>query len=161
MFSTGGEIAFADREVIDEIVDLTMVQDHYVVPKIEGVTGNHHNLSHHGQDPGKIEQLQRIESGIVGCFGDLLTKMKSGVELGFTLLDNTSIVFGSNLGNANAHDARNMPIFLAGGGYDHGRFIDMKRAEDTPLSNLFVRLLQDAGIELDSFGQSTTKLSWS
>ena len=138
-----------------------MVQDHYVVPKIEGVTGNHHNLSHHGQDPGKIEQLQRIESGIVGCFGDLLTKMKSGVEPGSTLLDNTSIVFGSNLGNANAHDARNLPIFLAGGGYDHGRFIDMKRAEDTPLSNLFVRLLQDAGIESDSFGQSTSALTWS
>ena len=137
-----------------------MVQDHYVVPKVEGVTGNHHNLSHHGQDPGKIEQLQRIEAGIVGCFSDMLTKMKIGTESGPTLLDNTSIVFGSNLGNANAHDARNLPIFLAGGGYDHGRFVDMKKNEDTPLSNLYVRLLQDAGIESDKFGQSNATLSW-
>jgi hypothetical protein len=49
-----------------------MVQDHYVVPKVEGVTGNHHNLSHHGQDPSKIKQLQKIEAGIVGCYGELL-----------------------------------------------------------------------------------------
>lgn len=137
-----------------------MVQDHYVVPKVEGVTGNHHNLSHHGQDAGKINQLERIEKGIVGCFSDLLTKMQSGTESGSTLLDNTSILFGSNLGNANAHDARNLPIFLAGGGYEHGRYIDMKKQHDAPLSNLYVRLLQDAGVKTDAFGQSTSRLTW-
>ena len=137
-----------------------MVQDHYVVPKVEGVTGNHHNLSHHGQDPTKIAQLEKIEAGIVGCFSDLLTKMQSGTESGSTLLDNTSILFGSNLGNANAHDARNLPIFLAGGGYEHGRYIDMKKQHDAPLSNLYVRLLQDAGVKTDAFGQSTSSLTW-
>ena len=137
-----------------------MVQDHYVVPKVEGVTGNHHNLSHHGQDAGKIDQLQKIETGIVDCFGEFLTKMRSGTESGSTLLDNTSVVFGSNLGNANAHDARNLPIFLAGGGYDHGRYVNMKKTDDLPLSNLFLRLLQDAGMETDSFGQSNGTLTW-
>lgn len=137
-----------------------MIQDHFVVPKIAGVTGNHHHLSHHGQDPSKITQLERVESGILSCFGELLANMKSPTESGASLLDNTSIMFGSNLGNANAHDARNLPIFLAGGGYDHGRFIDLKNQHDTPLSNLFVRMLQDAGIETDSFGQSTAALSW-
>ena len=135
-----------------------MIQDHYVVPKVEGVTGNHHNLSHHGQDPAKIQQLQRIEAGILGCFDSLLTQMKSKSESGSTLLDNTSVLFGSNLGNANAHHARNLPILLAGGGFQHGRYI--VNDEGTPLCNLFVTLLQRQGLEVDSFGQSTGDLRW-
>lgn len=135
-----------------------MIQDHYVVPKVEGVTGNHHNLSHHGQDPGKIEQLQKIETGIVRCFEDLLTQMKSRSEAGSSLLDSTSVMFGSNLGNANAHHARNLPIFLAGGGFKHGRFVAKK--EGTPLCNLFVRMLEQAGLDTESFGQSTGTLTW-
>ncbi|WP_145419092.1 DUF1552 domain-containing protein [Planctomycetes bacterium K23_9] len=137
-----------------------MIQDHFVVPKIDGVRGTHHNLSHHGQDPSKIAELQRIETGIVQCFGGMLEKMKSGQESGTRLLDNTSVVFGSNLGNANAHEAKNLPIFVAGGGYQHGRYVDMKKEHETPLSNLFVRLLQDTGIETESFGQSSAAMSW-
>ncbi|MFN3190594.1 MAG: DUF1552 domain-containing protein [Aureliella sp.] len=135
-----------------------MVQDHYVVPAIEGVTGNHHNLSHHGQDPDKIAQLARIESQILQCFGSLLEQMKSTPESGGTLLDNTSILFGSNLGNANAHHANNLPIMLAGGGFEHGHFIANK--EGTPLCNLYVTMLQKMGLEIESFGQSTGTLSW-
>jgi hypothetical protein len=56
-----------------------MIQDHFLVPKIEGVTGNHHNLSHHGQDPTKIEQLQRIETEIVECFGPCHNIHQDGV----------------------------------------------------------------------------------
>lgn len=138
-----------------------MVQDHFVVPKVEGVTGNHHNLSHHGQDSSKIDQLAKIEAGIVKCFGSLLEQVKRPTETGSRLLDNTSIVFGSNLGNANAHEAKNLPIFLAGGGYDHGRYIDLRKQHDLPLCNLFVRLLQDTGIEVERFGQSTGRLTWS
>ncbi|QDV44559.1 hypothetical protein Enr13x_44250 [Stieleria neptunia] len=137
-----------------------MVQDHYVVPKVEGVSGNHHNLSHHGQDPAKIKQLERIETGIMGCFADLLSQMKAPTESGSSLLDNTSIVFGSNLGNANAHHAKNLPVFLAGGGFDHGSYINLRKNGDQPLCNLFVRLLQDAEVETDAFGQSTTALTW-
>jgi hypothetical protein len=135
-----------------------MIQDHFVVPKVEGVTGNHHNLSHHGQDPAKIEQLQRIETKIVECFGSLLAQMKSRKESGSALLGNTSILFGSNLGNANAHHARNLPIFLAGGGFKHGRYVTHK--EGTPLCNLFVTMLNNMGLETESFGQSTGELSW-
>lgn len=138
-----------------------MIQDHFVVPKIDGVNSVHHNLSHHGQDPAKLAQLQKVESGIVGCFGELLTKMKAAGEPGHSLLDNTALLFGSNLGNANAHDARNLPTILAGGQYDHGRYLDMSRGDgEQPLSNLFVRMLQDTGIDVDTFGQSTSALSW-
>ena len=135
-----------------------MVQDHYVVPKVEGVTGNHHNLSHHGQDDSKIEQLKKIEREIISCYGDLLGTMKEKKEGGSSLLDSTSVLFGSNLGNANAHHANNLPIFLAGGGFKHGQYV--KRKEGTPLCNLFVSMLNDAGIEVDRFGQSDGTLSW-
>ena len=134
-----------------------MIQDHYVVPKVEGVTGNHHNLSHHGLDPAKIAELERIETAIVTSFGQLLEQMKSKMEAGKRLLDHTSILFGSNLGNANAHEARNLPIFLAGGGFDHGSYV---AKSDVPLCNLFVTILQHAGIETDDFAQSTGALSW-
>ena len=135
-----------------------MVQDHYVVPKVEGVTGNHHNLSHHGQDPSKIQQLQRIESKIVECFGSLLAQLKSRDEAEASLLRHTSVLFGSNLGNANAHHARNLPIFLAGGGFDHGRYV--AQPEGTPLCNLFLTMLGRSGLHTDSFGQSNGQLSW-
>ncbi len=135
-----------------------MIQDHYVVPKVEGVTGNHHNLSHHGQDKAKIGQLQKIEKEIVECFGSLLSQMKSKSESGSTLLDNTSILFGSNLGNANAHHARNLPIFLAGGGFQHGQYIADTKGK--PLCNLFVTILNNMDIETKTFGQSTGSLSW-
>ena len=135
-----------------------MVQDHYVVPKVEGVTGNHHNLSHHGQDEEKIDQLEKIEGGIVSCYADLLGQMKEKKEGDNTLLDNTSILFGSNLGNANAHHANNLPIFLAGGGFKHGQYV--KQKEGTPLCNLFVSMLNQAGIEAEEFGQSDGSLSW-
>ncbi|RMF40391.1 MAG: DUF1552 domain-containing protein [Planctomycetota bacterium] len=134
-----------------------MIQDHFVVPKVEGVTGNHHNLSHHGQDRSKIEQLQKIETEIIECFGSLLAQMKSKAEADATLLDNTTIVFGSNLGNANAHHARNLPIFLAGGGFHHGRYVAHK--EGTPLCNLFVTVLRQLELDVESFGQSTGPLS--
>lgn len=135
-----------------------MIQDHFVVPAIDGVTGNHHNLSHHGQDQAKIEQLKRIESKIVQCFGSLLGQMKSRSETDGSLLDHTSILFGSNLGNANAHHANNLPILLAGGSFDHGRYIATRKG--TPLCNLFLTMLNRMGIEVDEFGQSSGTLSW-
>ena len=135
-----------------------MIQDHYVVPKVEGVTGNHHNLSHHGRDPGKIAQLSKIEAGLIGAFGDLLGGLKSRPEGGSLLLDSTSVLFGSNLGNANAHDAANLPIVLAGGGFDHGRFV--KHDRDVPLSDLFVTMLNRSGLPTESFGQSRGELTW-
>ena len=137
-----------------------MIQDHFVVPQVEGVTGNHHNLSHHGQDRSKIAQLEKIETEILGCFGSLLSQMKEKPEQGGTLLDNTSILFGSNLGNANAHHARNLPVFLAGGGFQHGRYVAQKRGRDAPLCNLFVTMLNQAGLPTESFGQSNGTLSW-
>lgn len=135
-----------------------MIQDHDVVPQIQGVAGNHHNLSHHGQDFQKIEQLRIIESRLISCFCSLLDRMKATEESGQPLLSRTSILFGSNLGNANMHDTKNLPLILAGGGFQHGKYIGS--ADETPLSNLYLTMLNQLGIEQESFGQSKGTLTW-
>jgi hypothetical protein len=135
-----------------------MIQDHNVVPQIDGVAGNHHNLSHHGQDEEKIQQLRIVESKLVSCFGSLLGQLKSVSETDTSLLQRTSVLFGSNLGNANIHNTHNLPIMLAGGDFSHGQYV--ATADETPLSNLFVTMLDRLGLETESFGQSTGPLDW-
>lgn len=136
-----------------------MIQADHGVPNIPGVQGEHHPLSHHGQDPSKIAQLNIIESGILAEFSDLLTQLGQRSEQGERLLDETAVLFGSNLGNANAHDPTNLPIILAGGGYKHGRYVAHDKERNTPLSNLFVTLLQRMGVESDSFATSNGALA--
>ncbi len=137
-----------------------MIQELREVPKIPGVSGTHHNLSHHGQDPDKIAQLRKVEREIVKCFGSLLGQLKGCSEGDGTLLDQTAVLFGSNLGNANSHDTRNLPVFLAGGGFEHGRYVALDNDDNAPLSNLYVTMLNHMGLETGSFGQSTGALSW-
>ena len=62
------------------------------------------------------------------------------------------VLFGSNLGNANSHDTRNLPILLAGGGFKHGRHVAFDADKNAPLCNLFVTMLQRLGVETDTFG---------
>ena len=138
-----------------------VIQDHLVVPKIAGVSAEHHNLSHHGQDPEKIKQLKIIEERILQSFSSFLSQMATKTETGTRLLDQTSVLFGSNLGNANSHDPSNLPIIVAGGGYTHGRYVAHDRDRNTPLCNLFVNLLNNMGIETDRFGTSTGSLTLS
>lgn len=130
------------------------------VPEVKGVTMDHHNLSHHGQDKEKIEQLTKIETELMKSFGNLIGGLKSKAEKSGTLLDNTMVMFGSNLGNANAHDWRNLPIMFAGGDFDHGGHVGFDKENNTPLCNLFVTMLQKAGIQVDKFASSTGALDW-
>ena len=138
-----------------------MIQDHGVVPKLDGITADQHSLSHHGQDPAKIVQLRQVESEIMKLFAGLLTQMRGRKEGDGTLLDSTEVLFGSNLGNANSHAAKNLPVLVAGGGFSHGSHIAYNDKENSPLCNLYVSLLQNMGVETDRFGQSTSTLKWS
>ena len=137
-----------------------MIQDHYSVPQVDGVSLEHHNLSHHGRDKSKIQQLKKIESALLNCFGSLLAQLKAKKEGMGTLLDSSSVLFGSNLGNANSHDPRNLPIFLAGGGFKHGGYVARRKGDTAPLCNLFVTMLNNMGLETESFAQSNGALSW-
>jgi len=129
------------------------------VPPVAGVTIDHHNLSHHGRDPAKIAQLRLIEEAELRVVRDLLDKLKAKHERGTPLLDNTMILFGSNLGNANSHDTRNLPVLFAGGGFKHGRHLAFDPHRNTRFCNLFVTVLQRLGVETDAFGSSTGTLT--
>jgi hypothetical protein len=125
------------------------------VPTIQGVTSDWHNLSHHGKDPAKIDELKVIEEAEFAAFNEFLTRLKSVEENGRPLLDHTAVLFGSNLGNASSHDWHNLPLVLAGGGFQHGTHVAHDPKNNTPLANLFVTLGQQMGLEIDRFGTST------
>jgi hypothetical protein len=132
-----------------------LVQGRGDVPPIAGVSMDHHNLSHHGQDPEKIRQLELIETAQMGALNKLFTALKQKTEGGAPLLDNTMVLYGSNLGNANSHDWHNLPVLLAGGGFQHGQHLVYDAKDNTPLCNLFVQMLQKMNVEADRFGTST------
>ena len=136
------------------------VQGRNDVPPVPGVSIDHHNLSHHGQEAEKIRQLELIEQAQMAALDRLLADLKAKTEGPRRLLDQTAVLFGSNLGNANSHDWHNLPIMVAGGGFDHGRHVAFPADNNMPLSNLFVKLLQTRGIEVESFGTSSGSLDW-
>ncbi|HVE42821.1 MAG TPA: DUF1552 domain-containing protein [Planctomycetota bacterium] len=128
-------------------------------PPILGVAQNHHDLSHHGQDPKKLEQLRLVEVEVMKTLSEFLTKLKTTQEEGVSLLDRTMVFLGSNLGNANSHATKNLPVLLAGGGFKHGQHLAFTPESAPPLCNLFVSMLQRLGLSVDRFGSSTGTLS--
>ena len=125
------------------------------VPVIAGVTQDWHNLSHHGQDPAKLEELKVVELQQMKLFGELLAKLKGTQEQGGNLLDRTIVMFGSNLGNASSHDNKNLPVIVAGGGFRHGQHLAFDPKKNPPLSNLYVQFLRRLGAEVNAFGSSS------
>ncbi len=127
---------------------------HWGVPPLEGVNYDHHNLSHHGKDPEKLKQLGLVEKDALKALGDFLLKLKNTKEEGETLLDRTMVLAGSHMGSGH-HTVDNLPILLAGGGFKHGQHLAFDRANNKPLCNLFVMMLRQFGMEVNSFGTST------
>lgn len=130
-----------------------------LVPPIPGVSLGHHDLSHHGQDPQKIAQLKTLELEKMKTLAELLAKLKSTQEQGESLLDRTMVYFSSNLGNASNHSTKNLPVLLAGGGFQHGQHLAFDPDNPPPLCNLYVSMLQRLGIETDAFSSSTGTLT--
>ena len=102
----------------------------HIKPKIEGVTMEHHEASHHGQDEAKIEEVE------YRVFNEFLTKIRGSSEGNESLLDRTMVFHGSNLGNASAHTSQNLPIIVTGGGFKHAGHELYDRQKNRPLSNL-------------------------
>lgn len=129
------------------------------VPPIPGVSLGHHDLSHHGKDPGKLDQLKIIEIETIRTVNEFLTKLKQSREDASDLLERTSVFLGSNLGDASSHSVRNLPVLLAGGGFRHGQHLAFDPQNPPPLCNLYVSMLQRLGIEADQFSNSTGTLT--
>ncbi|MFO0904406.1 MAG: DUF1552 domain-containing protein [Pirellulales bacterium] len=129
-----------------------------LTPPIPGVSDGHHNLSHHGQDPGKLAQLKTVEEEKLKVFRELLDKLSRTREGAERLLDRTAVFFGSNLGNASSHSCRNLPVLLAGGRFRHGSHLAFDEKSPPPLCNLYVSLLHHLGLDAEHFGSSTGAL---
>lgn len=121
---------------------------------IPGVDEGYHNLSHHGLDEEKLKQLTLVETALVRKWGNFLRDLKGAEEANGTMLDTTSVLMTSNLGNASSHDNRNMPVVLAGGGFKHGQHLAFDKTNNYPLPNLFLSILHRHGIPDDQFATS-------
>lgn len=125
---------------------------------IEGVREGYHSLSHHGRDEDKIDQLTRVESGIVQAWGGFVRRLRGFNEDGVSLLDRTNVLMTSNLGNASSHDNKNLPVLLAGGGFRHGQHLAFDQNDNFPLASLFVSILQRHGVETDRFSSASSAM---
>lgn len=149
--------------VTDSTRIVTMMVDGFATPVFElgdqtRSTDGYHNLSHHGQTKEKVAQLDKVDRQQMAMLRTLLQNLAAKKESDRTLLDQTMVLYGSNMGDANTHDNTNLPILLAGGGFKHGQHLAFKRDDNTPLCNLFVSMLQRLGVEADTFGSSTGAL---
>jgi hypothetical protein len=119
------------------------------------LTDSYHNLSHHGKAEEKLAQLKVLDEWHMKLLNDLFTGLSAVKEGDETLLDRTMILYGSNLGDANAHSTINLPTLFAGGGFKHGQHLAFDRTQNYPLPNLFVSMLQRMGLEEEKFASST------
>ena len=131
----------------------------FSLPGQKATTETYHNLSHHGQNEEKVKQLEAADRQHMALLRKLIGNLAAKSEGGQRLLDRTMVLYGSNLGDANIHDNTNLPILLAGGGLHHGQHLAFKRDNNKPLSNLFVTMLQNMGIETDTFGSNAGTLN--
>ena len=124
-----------------------------------GVPEAHHPTTHHQNDPEKLAKLAKINQYHATLFAYLLDKLKNTKDGDGTLLDHTMYLYGSGMGNPDVHDHSKLPILVAGGGSGSmkgGRHINY--AQPTPLSNLLLTMLNKAGIESESFADSTGRV---
>ncbi len=124
-----------------------------------GVSDGHHDLSHHGNSPEKKEKIAKINRFHMEQVAYFLNKLQSMREGTGTVLDNSMIVVGSAIADGNAHAHHDLPVLLAGGGggtLKPGRHV--KYEKDTPMTNLYVSLLDRMGVKTDKIGDSTGKL---
>ena len=125
-----------------------------------GVPEPHHPVSHHTNDPVKLVKLAKINAHHVSLFAYLVDRLASTPDGDGSLLDHTLYLLGSGMGNPDIHDHSNLPIVVAGGrgtGVKGGRHIRFEKP--TPLANLHLTLLDKVGVHLDTFVDSTGRVS--
>ena len=148
--------------------------------------GMHHDLSHHGKEPKKLEACRKVELELIKTYGELLRKLKESREGTGTLLDGTMVMMTSNLRDGNTHWTYNLPAILAGGGFKHGQHLAFNQPyldevanelnptegetvsgqkkipsmgkDQQPLCNLYTSMLQRGGVETERFSTATGRL---
>jgi hypothetical protein len=125
-----------------------------------GVPDAHHPISHHQGDPVRLAKLAKINTYHATLFASFLNKLQSTPDGDGSLLDHATIIYGAGMSDSNAHDPKNLPILLAGGGAGRlkgGRHLRFPK--DTPLANLHVTLLDQLGVGVEKLGDSVGGLS--
>jgi uncharacterized protein DUF1552 len=130
----------------------------HAYPEI-GVADSHHPLSHHQDEPAKLERLHKINEYHFQQFAHLVKKLSTMPEGDGTMLDYTLFMYGTGISDSNTHFHDDLPIVLVGGkaaGITGGRYI--RYPKGTPLSNMHLTLLEKLGVPAEKFGNSTGKV---
>ena len=163
--------AVEDLPMLYELIALALQTDSTRIATLEiggdfmpqhlGIKKDWHGLSHHGNDPDAIADLIKLESYQIEHFGKFVAKLAKMNDGERTLLDSTTVLFGSGMGDGNTHKNSDLPILLAGGGYKHGEFrqVPNEGIKKVRLCNLFVDIAQKMGVEIESFGNSTGRFA--
>jgi hypothetical protein len=125
-----------------------------------GVSDAFHPLSHHQNDPAKLDRLAKVQAYHTSVFAKFIDKLSKTQDGDGTLLDHSVILYGSNMGNSDLHDHNLLPTALLGHGYGKikgGRHV--KTAADTPLANLLVTMFERTGVGIEKLGDSTGPFS--
>jgi len=123
------------------------------------IPDGHHPLTHHRNDPALMEKVSQINTYHVQQFADWLARLKSIQEGDGTLLDHSMIVYGAGLADGNRHNHEDLPTLIAGRGGNlitPGRRIEYRK--ETPMSNLFLTMMDGMGVHVENFGDATGRV---
>ena len=124
-----------------------------------GIADGHHSISHHQNDPEKIAKVAKIDQHLFSTFSYFVERLKATPDGDGSLLDHSLVLYGSSLSDANVHMHHNLPTLVVGGGGGMKGGRHLKYKEGTPLNNLFLTMLNKAGVHAESFGDSTGELT--
>jgi hypothetical protein len=156
-----------DLQLLAYQSDLTRVSTFMIAKELSsrtypeiGVPDQHHPLSHHQNDPAKLEKLTKLNTFHMTLFAHHVERLKATPDGDGSLLDHVMLVYGSGMSNSNLHVPHKLPLLLVGGGAGriaggrHLRFPD-----ETPLTNLYLTLLDTIGVPMERVGDSTGKIA--
>lgn len=127
------------------------------LPQNLGIDKSYHSMSHHGNDESVVADLVKLETYQLEQFSKFLSRLAAMKTDNGSLLDTTAVLFGSGMGNGSSHTNTDLPIILAGGGYESGEFRKSASSglNKVPLCNLFLNIAQSIGVNTEAFGNST------
>lgn len=131
------------------------------LPQHLGIKKSYHGLSHHGNEEDAVKHLITLETYQITHFAKFLNRLARMQDGERSMLDSTAVLFGSGMGSGAKHTNSDLPVVLAGGGYQHGQFkkVPTKGIKKVPLCNLYLDLAHKMGVQAASFGNSTGTFS--
>jgi hypothetical protein len=126
-----------------------------VYPQI-GIAEPHHSMSHHGNNPEKLTNLVKLNTYHMTLFAKFVKKLSETPDGDGSLLDHSTILYGSGMSESDTHSRLNVPVALVGGGAGFKGNRHIQTAKETPLANLMLELANRYGCEVDKFGTLST-----